>query len=244
MVMGKGHNLVLLLPTLTAAASHDYKTEIRTCLLYFKENEPCLTYPMSIFKSHYWQRKISILVISKTYFRFLHFIFHFNISVKHCQLHFSRFVLFGPTLVWTFLSGRQIFNNHWVDLYAEFVRSICRVLSSILRETRNELDHSNFNVLYSSGYCWDILLGENWLFCASNAFFKVTQQCDLLNLCFLMSPPSLNVCRLLFFQHAALSGYEGNFSIYHFEEIAASIKRRQQGRRLLHNSSFRLLYAF
>lgn len=142
-------------------------------------------------------------MISTTDFRFFHFIFHFNIRVKQCQFHFSKFILFGLTLVWTFLSGGQIFNNHLVDLYAEFVRSICLVPSSILRGTRNELDRSNLNVLYSSGYYRDILLGENRLFRASNASFKVTQQCDLLNLCFLMFPPSLNVCRLLFFQNAA-----------------------------------------
>lgn len=41
-----------------------------------------------------------------------------------------------------------------------------------------------------------------------------------------------------------LSSYEGNFYIYHFEETAASIKRRQSGRQLLRNSDFRLLYAF
>lgn len=104
---------------------------------------------------------MSISVISTTYFRFSHFIFHFSIRVKQCQFHFSEFILFGLTLVWTFLSGGQIFNNHLVDLYAEFVRSICLVSSSILRGTRNEQDRSNLNVLYSSEYYRDILLGEN-----------------------------------------------------------------------------------
>lgn len=156
--------------------------------------------------------------------------------MKLCQFHFSEFILFGPTLMWTFLSGGQIFNNHLVDLYAEFVRSICLVSSSILRGTRNELDRLNLNVLYSSGYYRDILLGENWLFRASNAFFKVTQQCDLLNLRFLMFPPSLNVCRLLFFRNAAFVKRWGNF--FTFTISAASIKRRQSGRQLLRNSAF------
>lgn len=74
---------------------------------------------------------------------------------------------------------KAVFNYHLVDLYAELVRTISPVPSSILRETSNLVDHSNLNVLYSSGYYRDILLGENGLFCASNAFFKVTQQCDL-----------------------------------------------------------------
>lgn len=210
MVMGKGHNLVLLLQTLTAAASHDYKTATQTCLWYFKENESCLMYLISIFSSDYWERRFSVLVKSKTYFRYFHFIFDFKIRVKLPVLLLQVYI-FGLTLGWTFLSGRQIFNNHLVDLHAEFVRTICPVLSSILRETSNVLDHSNLNVLYSSGYSRDILRGENWLLCASNAFFKVTQQCDLWNLCFLMFPPLLNVCRLLSYQHTALSSYEGNF---------------------------------
>lgn len=157
-------------------------------------------YLMSIFSSDHWGRRISVLVISKIYFSYFHFIFNLKIRVKRCQFHFSKLILFGPTLVWTFLSGRQILNNHLVDLYAEFVRIICPALSSILRETSNVLEHLNLNVLYSPGYYRDILLGENWLFCASNAFFKVTQQCDLWNLCFLMFPPSIilpTLCRAM-----------------------------------------------
>lgn len=71
---------------------------------------------------------------------------------------FPSLYFFGPTLMWTFFSGRQIFNNHWLDLYAECVRTICPVPSSIFGGT----GYWNFKVVYSPGYYPDILLGENW----------------------------------------------------------------------------------
>lgn len=97
--------------------------------------------------SHVWYIWRAFLVpiteqISKRYFCF---IFYFKIGLKHSQFHLVR----------TFLSSRQSFNNHSVDLYAQFVR-ICPVPLSIPRESSNVLDHWMFftaqGIIVTS--CW------------------------------------------------------------------------------------------
>lgn len=138
-----------------------------------------------------------------TRLRYFHFKFHLKVTVKRCPFHFSKFIPFELTLRERRLT--ETFNDHLVDLYAECVRRIHPVPSSILRQTSNTPGRSNFKVLYSSKYSFDILLGENLLNGARNAFFKVTQQCEpWVSSC----SPSLNA--QLSFKHAALTSYGGN----------------------------------
>lgn len=54
-------------------------------------------YLISIFSSEYWERRFSVLVKSKTYFRYFHFIFDFKIRMKLPVLLLQVYI-FGLTL--------------------------------------------------------------------------------------------------------------------------------------------------